>query len=271
MLPASAPAPPDVLSAINAAIARGGPVRVDVRWYPTVTSTMDVAEEAAQAGAAEGLVIAAEEQTHGRGRRGREWSSPPGAGLYLTFVLRPMLDHAASSTLSLLTLTVGVAVRQAIANATGFRPELKWPNDVMVGRRKLAGILSEGFGIGTPEQIVLVGVGINVRAAAHPGEIATRATSLEAELGRAVERATLLEQVLIEVPGAYDSLRRGNADDILQAWRAAAPSAFGGVVAWRDATGTRTGRTVGIDQSGALLVQTADAVERVLAGELTWM
>ena len=271
MLPASAPAPPDVAAAANAASARVSHVRLDVRWYSTVTSTMDIAGEAAQGGAAEGLVIASEEQTRGRGRRGREWSSPPGAGLYLTFVLRPALDEAASSTLSLLTLAVGVAVRGAIITATGFHPELKWPNDVMVEHRKLAGILSEGFGIGTPQQTVLVGIGINVRAASHPGDVAIRATSLEGELGRPVERAPLLEQVLVAVPTAYDQLRRGNVDDILQAWREAAPSAFGRGVEWRNAMEVRRGRTAGIDQTGALLVQTADGVERVVGGELTWM
>lgn len=271
MLPASSPAPPDVLAAFNAAIARGGPVRLELRWYPTVTSTMDVAEEAAQSGGSEGLVIAADEQTHGRGRRGRAWSSPAGAGLYLTFVLRPPLDPVAASLLPLLTLAAGVAVREAIARATGFAPELKWPNDLMVGRRKLAGILSEGLGIGTADQSVLVGVGINVLAASHPADIALRATSLEAELGRPPDRATLLEELLVAVPRAYDTLRRGDADDILRAWRGASPSATGCVVEWQDAAGRRRGTTAGIDSTGALLVRTGGRIERVLAAELAWM
>ena len=261
-------APPDVLAAVNTARARV-PVRLELRWFPTVTSTMDVAEEAAQAG--EGLVIAAEQQTHGRGRRGRVWSSPPGAGLYLTFVFRPPLEQAASPVLALLTLATGVAVRAAIGRATGFLPELKWPNDVMIGRRKLAGILAEGIGIGTADQTVLVGVGINVLAAAHPGEIAARAISLESELGRVVDRAKLLEEILVAVPHAYHDLRRGKADDILRAWRAAAPSAEGHSVEWQALDGMHRGMTAGIDESGALLVATAAGVERVLAGELTWM
>jgi hypothetical protein len=183
MLPASSPAPPDVLSAFQAATARAASLRLDLRWYPTVTSTMDVAEEAAQAGAPEGLVIVAEEQTRGRGRRGRAWSSPSGGGVYLTFVLRPPLEPTGGPTLALLTLAAGVAARDAIGRASEFWPELKWPNDLMVGRRKLAGILAEGIGLGRPDQTVLVGLGVNLLAVAHPGEIAARATSLEAELG----------------------------------------------------------------------------------------
>jgi BirA family biotin operon repressor/biotin-[acetyl-CoA-carboxylase] ligase len=271
MLPASVPAPTDVLAAVNAAAARGGPVRLDLRWFATVSSTMDVAEEAAQAGAPEGLVIAAEEQTHGRGRRGRTWSSPAGAGLYLTFLFKPALIDGSSSVLALLTLASGVAVREAIANATGFAPELKWPNDVMVGRRKLAGILSEGLAIGTTDQTVLVGIGLNILAAAHPGDIAARATSLESELGRVTDRGLLLEELLVQVPGAYDNLRRGNADDILRSWRSASPSAVGHVVEWHDAGGRHRGVTAGIDASGALLVKTNGGTDRVLAGELSWM
>jgi BirA family biotin operon repressor/biotin-[acetyl-CoA-carboxylase] ligase len=232
---------------------------------------MDVAEEAAQAGAAEGLVIVADEQTLGRGRRGRAWSSPAGAGLYLTFLFHPSREADGAPVLTLLTLAAGVALRRATGMATGFWPELKWPNDLMVGRRKLAGILSEGMGIGTALQTVLVGIGINVHAASHPGEVAARAVSLEAELGRPVDRARLLEEILVAVPQAYDELRRGQADDILRAWRDAAPSAHGYAVEWQTADGIRRGLTIGIDSSGALLVNTATGIERVVAGELTWM
>jgi BirA family biotin operon repressor/biotin-[acetyl-CoA-carboxylase] ligase len=224
-----------------------------------------------QANAAEGLVIAADEQTHGRGRRGRIWSSPPGAGVYLTFVVRPPLDDVAAPVLSLLTLASGVAVREAVMQATGFTPDLKWPNDIVVGRRKLAGILAEGLGIGTPGQAVLIGVGLNLLTAAHPGEIASRATSLEAELGRRLDRGTVLEELLVAVPRRYDELRRGNADDILRAWRAASPSAIGRMVEWQDAERQHRGTTAGVDHTGALLVTTAHGTERVLAGELTWV
>jgi BirA family transcriptional regulator, biotin operon repressor / biotin---[acetyl-CoA-carboxylase] ligase len=271
MLPASSPAPPAVLAAFQGAIARVGSLRLDLRWYATVSSTMDVAEEAVLAGAPEGLVVVAEEQTHGRGRRGRTWSSPPGAGLYLTFVLRPPLVGAGGMMLGLITLATGVAVRTAIGRASGFEPELKWPNDVMVGRRKLAGILAEGHGLGRPNQAVLVGLGVNVLSAAHAGEISARATSLEDELGRPVDRSRVLEELLVAVPEAYDNLRRGNADDILRAWRQAAPSAEGAAVRWHSAEGPREGTTAGVDRVGALLVTTGRGTERIVGGELEWV
>jgi BirA family biotin operon repressor/biotin-[acetyl-CoA-carboxylase] ligase len=270
MVPASVPAPPDVLAAVNAAVARGVPLNLDVRWFPTVPSTMDVAAELAEAGAREGVVIVADEQTDGRGRRGRQWSSPAGAGLYVTFVLRPPRDAVPAALLSLLTLTAGVSVREAVACATGFTPELKWPNDLVVGERKLAGILAEGIGIGTATQVVLIGIGINLLDAAHPGAIAGRATSLESELGRHPEPAVLLEEVLVRVSRGYDALRRGNVDDILRAWRSAAPSAMGRTVEWPTPDGMHRGTTAGIDNAGALLVETARGIERVLAGEVTW-
>ncbi|HUE88877.1 MAG TPA: biotin--[acetyl-CoA-carboxylase] ligase [Vicinamibacterales bacterium] len=271
MLPASSPAPAAVLAAFQAATARAASVRLELRWYPTVTSTMDVAEEAAQAGAPEGLVIVAEEQTQGRGRRGRVWSSPPGAGLYLTFVLRPPLEGGAGPMLSLITLAVGVAAREAIGRASGLLPELKWPNDLMVGKRKLAGILSEGIGLGRVDQTVLVGCGLNILSVAHPDEIAGLATSLESELGRSVDRAHVLEELLVAIPQTCDDLRRGNADDILRAWRHAAPSAEGAFVRWPTPEGPRQGTTAGIDQTGALLVKTGGGTERIVGGELEWI
>jgi BirA family biotin operon repressor/biotin-[acetyl-CoA-carboxylase] ligase len=232
---------------------------------------MDVASEAAESGAPEGLVIVAEEQTAGRGRRGRIWSSPAGAGLYVSLVFRPPLETLAAPLLSMLTLAAGVAVRGAITQATGLTPELKWPNDIVVERRKLAGILAEGVGIGTSSQTVVLGIGVNVSRASHHGEIADRATSLEAELGRPIERELLLEELLVHLPDAYDRLRRSGAGDILRSWRHAAPSAIGSAVEWTTPDGVRRGTTAGIDDDGALLVRTAAGTERIVAGEVRWL
>jgi BirA family biotin operon repressor/biotin-[acetyl-CoA-carboxylase] ligase len=251
-------------------MARLPGLRLELRWYPTVTSTMDVAAEAALAGAPEGLVIVAEEQSHGRGRRGRLWSSPAGAGVYLTFVLRPPLDPSLGSTLALITLATGVAARHAIGQASGLWPELKWPNDVMVGPRKLAGILAEGISLGRPGQTVLIGLGVNLLAVAHTGEVAARATSLESEIG-AVDRSRILEELLVAIPQAYDALRRGNADDILRAWRQASPSAEGAAIRWQGPDGPRQGTTAGIDATGALRVTSERGLERIVGGEIDWI
>jgi BirA family biotin operon repressor/biotin-[acetyl-CoA-carboxylase] ligase len=271
MFPASAPLPPEVAAAVNGAIARGLPLRLDVRWYASVTSTMDVASDAVQSGAAEGLVVLADEQTAGRGRRGRTWSSPPGGGLYLSIVLRPPDDARGSIVVATITLAAGVAVREAILHATGLAADLKWPNDLLVGRRKVAGILAEGAAIGSALQTVVLGIGINVQSAAHPDEIVSRATSLESELGRPVERMRLLEELLVAVAARYDDLRRGEVDGILRAWRAAAPFAHGAAVEWDAPDGVRRGVTAGVDDAGALLVRTRAGVDRLVAGEVRWI
>jgi BirA family biotin operon repressor/biotin-[acetyl-CoA-carboxylase] ligase len=173
--------------------------------------------------------------------------------------------------LALITLAMGVAAREGIARATGFEPALKWPNDVMVGRRKLAGILAEGLGLGRVDQAVLVGLGVNILSAAHDGDITARATSLEDELGRPVDRERVLEELLVAVAKTYDDLRRGNADDILRAWRQAAPSAEGADVRWQAPDGLRHGTTAGVDRTGALLVMSERGTERIVGGELEWI
>jgi BirA family biotin operon repressor/biotin-[acetyl-CoA-carboxylase] ligase len=221
---------------------------------------MDIAATLASQGAPHGVVVAAEQQTAGRGRRGSTWVSPPGAGLYFSFVAKP-----SATALSLLTLAAGVAVREGIAAASGLQAGLKWPNDLLVGKRKLAGILAEAIGLGTPEQAVIVGVGVNVQPAAYPPDVAARATSIEGELGRAVDREVLLAAILDTLSARLTSLDQ-NAGDILRAWRVASPSAVGTRVEWDG----RRGVTAGIDESGALLVKTASGVERMIAGELHW-
>ncbi len=255
---------PDDLSAALLALSERRPeVRLDLRWYASVASTMDEASVLATSGAAHGVVVGAGHQTTGRGRRGRVWESPAGAGLYFSLVTRPAV--LANASLPLLTLAAGVAVRDGIFAALGLAPHLKWPNDVLVDGRKLAGILAEGLAIGTATQAVVVGVGLNLQTSSYPPEVASRATSLEGELGRPVDRGAVLVEVLAALWDRLATLER-SPGDILQAWRAASPSATGTRVEWDG----RTGTTAGIDDTGALLVRTAAGVERVIAGELHW-
>lgn len=219
---------------------------------------MDAASKLALEGAADGVVIVADEQTAGRGRRGTTWQSPAGAGLYFSLIAR------AANVIP--TLAAGVGVREGIQRATGLAADLKWPNDLLVGGRKLAGILAEGVAIGSPQQAVIIGVGVNIQPAAYPPDVAARATSLEGELGRPIDRELLLSEILA-------SLRRRVADvehgpgGILQAWRAMSPTAEGTRVEWDG----KHGITAGIDDTGALLVNTTAGTERIIAGELRWM
>ena len=152
--------PGEISAALTAVRARHPDAPIDIHWHASLPSTMDVASALAASGARHGVVVGADEQTAGRGRRGHEWQSPAGAGLYFSMVARPSL---AAASLPLLTLAAGVGVREGIRAATGLAADLKWPNDLMIGRRKLAGILAEGSSLGTREQAVIIGVGVNVQ------------------------------------------------------------------------------------------------------------
>jgi BirA family transcriptional regulator, biotin operon repressor / biotin---[acetyl-CoA-carboxylase] ligase len=243
-------------------------------FFPTIGSTNDIASTLANNGDHEGAVVIAEMQTAGRGRRGRVWFSPPGAGLYVSVVLAPARAvRAPERAAALLTLTAGVALAEAVECATGLGPAIKWPNDLLVGRRKLAGILAEGVASPAPVpglQSVVLGYGLNVSAAAYPLELADRVTSLESELGRRVDRAELCAQSLAALAARYDDLLAGRLDAILDAWRDRSPVSRGMRVAWETPAGTQSGVTIGVDDMGALLVRVGERTERLVAGEITW-
>jgi BirA family biotin operon repressor/biotin-[acetyl-CoA-carboxylase] ligase len=170
----------------------------------------------------------------------------------------------------LLTLAAGVAMAEAVEAETGLTVDLKWPNDLYVGRRKLAGILAEGAGRASVDAIVL-GFGINLRPTAYPPDLAERATSLESELGRGIDRHGMLVAALIALARRYDDLLEGRFDAILDAWRRRAPAAHGARVTWNTPSGQQSGVTSGIDDNGALLVKVGDSLERIVAGELSWL
>lgn len=276
----SGEAPRELAAAIDRARPRLGRLASTVLFFETIGSTNDVAaaRSASSRSASllgercEGLVVAADEQTSGRGRRGHTWFSPAGSGLYVSVVLAPataVIDPARATTL--LTLAAGVALAEGVEQATGLRVDLKWPNDLQVSRRKLGGILAESSGTGGPSDTVVVGYGINVRSTAFPPALRDRATSLESELGRAIDRHHLLAETLAALSRRYEDLLAGRFDAILDAWRRLAPAASGAPVAWTTNAGTATGVTAGIDDLGALLVRIDERVERIVSGEITWL
>jgi BirA family biotin operon repressor/biotin-[acetyl-CoA-carboxylase] ligase len=243
-----------------------------IHYFPTLGSTNDAAStfSARAVDDPEGLIVIADEQTAGRGRRGHTWFSPPRSGLYVSVVLTPARARAEPMrAASLLTIAAGVALAEAIETATGLRVDMKWPNDLCVGRRKLGGILAETAGDPLRHPTVL-GYGINVRATAYPPEIALRATSLDGELRCAVDRDALLVETLTALARRYDDLLDARFDAILDAWRARAPAAHGARVSWTMLDGPQSGITSGIDADGALLVRVGDRTERIVSGELTW-
>jgi BirA family biotin operon repressor/biotin-[acetyl-CoA-carboxylase] ligase len=258
--------PPDITEALARAGSRLGPFENQLCWYDEIGSTNDVATTAAEAGAPEGFVVAANAQSTGRGRVGRSWSSPPGAGLYVSVVLRPQ-----GSALQLLTIAAGLAIAEGVHAASGVDTCVKWPNDVYVGSRKLAGILAEaGSSAGAVDHVVL-GFGINILRAAFPPDVAARATSIESELGRVVDRGLVLAECLAALWNRYAMLRRDDAADVIAAWRRRAATHMGRVVEWDAESGVREGRAADIDATGALLVRVADQIVRVISGEVRWL
>jgi len=175
----------------------------DVSWYSEIGSTNDVALLMAQRGAPDGTVVGADLQTAGRGRQGRAWSSPPGSGLYVSMIVRPPAVIA-----PLLTIAAGVSVVEGIREATGLSMDLKWPNDVYAGGRKVAGILAESGLSDARLTHVVLGIGINVNHANYPPEVATRATSIERELGRTVDRGLVLASCLSALTVRYRQLQK---------------------------------------------------------------
>ena len=230
-----------------------------------VTSTSDLAARFAAAGADEGTTVAAEEQTHGRGRLGRQWASPPGAGIYASTILRPSAGEA-----SMLTIAVGVALSEGIEAATGLSPMLKWPNDLYSGSRKLAGILAEAGTTGGAIEYAVVGFGINLGPAAYPPEVASRATSIESEIGRAVDRGLVLAECLAAISARYSDLRAGSRPQILQQWRRRAARSFGRRVEWDSPAGVREGIAEDVDDRGALIVRCGADRIGLMSGEVRW-
>jgi BirA family biotin operon repressor/biotin-[acetyl-CoA-carboxylase] ligase len=258
--------PDDLANALAGARARGGIFTSQVLWYPEVGSTNDVAAVLADRGLPEGTVVVADAQTAGRGRHGRAWASPPGAGLYMSVVMRPM-PHA----VGLLTIAAGVAFADGIQAASGLEPQLKWPNDVYMNGRKLAGILAEAGTSAAGVHHVILGCGINLMPAAYPPDVAARATSIEAELGRPIDRGLLLVECLAALHSRYRDLQFQGGAELIARWRARAVSTFGRRVEWDAAGVTRRGIAEDVDEAGALLVRDGGERMRVISGEVRWL
>jgi BirA family biotin operon repressor/biotin-[acetyl-CoA-carboxylase] ligase len=258
--------PADLLEAIQHAQPRVGAFGRAIEWHDSITSTNDVASERAERGAPEGTTVAAGEQTAGRGRHGRTWASPAGSGLYVSVVLRPARD-----VVPLITIAAGVAIAEGISAATGLVCALKWPNDVYAGARKLAGILAEGAASSSTIAHVVLGFGVNLRPAAWPPDVAARATSIETELGRAVDRGLVFAECLAAFASRYDDLQRGRGEEVIAAWRVRARPLLDRPVEWVGPHGREQGIARDIDSSGALIVDLGSGVSRVISGEVRWI
>ncbi|HEX6512384.1 MAG TPA: biotin--[acetyl-CoA-carboxylase] ligase [Chloroflexota bacterium] len=225
--------------------------------YPFLASTQIRARELAEQGAPEGTTVVAGEQTAGRGRLGSSFLSPPG-GLYLSIVLRPSLP---SAEIPLIGLAAGAAVSETIEDQSGLRPVLKWPNDVLVGGRKVSGLLVELI----PPGIAILGLGVNVNAA--PPDLQATAASLAAEAGRELALEPFMTALLFRLEARYGRLLADPASAI-SGW-CDRPNMLGQKVRIATAADVFEGNAEGLDRDGALLVRLpVGDLRRVVAAEV---
>src|ERR1017187_5376966 len=212
-----------------------------IDYFPSVDSTMHAA-----AGRAAGYVVVAGEQTARQGRHGHSWHSPADRGLYCSLVLEPG---------PLLTLALGLAAADAIAQAADVECDLRWPNDVMLGGKKVAGILVQLSGA-----IAIAGIGINLSQTAFPAELEALATSLKTHTGRRADPAGILTALLREV----DRYTSEDPEDILRLFTHASSYACGRRVRVDQPDGVIEGTTAGLDASGFLIVRKDDGTDTLI-------
>jgi BirA family biotin operon repressor/biotin-[acetyl-CoA-carboxylase] ligase len=240
----------------------------------TASTNDDVLRMGRDRGCKEGLVVVADYQSHGRGRHGRKWISPPGVNLYFTVLLRPPIPPEEATILSLMA---SVAVVDGIRRYTGIHASIKWPNDIMIGDKKVGGILMEARTKGGIVEMVALGIGINVNM--HSGmfdrEIRGLATSLKEEAGQDIHRPDLLREILGQMDYWYNELLKGNRGLIIEEWRRRDSTMGNEVVVQmlgsqgRPAGGIR-GLAEDIDERGCLVIRlSSGAIRRVSSGDVT--
>lgn len=255
--------PAEIAAQLNTAVIGGRLVCLD-----ETGSTNADAFRLAEEGAAEGTVVLADTQSRGKGRLGRNWSSPPGVNLYCSVILRPSVKPYEAPQLTFLS---AVAVARAIELASGLRPEIKWPNDVLIGGGKVAGLLNEMSAETDRINFVILGIGVNLNMTAgqFPPDLRHPATSLLLETGRQVSRARFSSILLGELDRLYADFLALGFGRMREEWQERC-NAHGREVAVSDA-GREIARGMfdGIDGDGALLLRRPDGtVERILSGDV---
>ena len=238
---------------------------------PSTTSTNDIVKDLAQHGAPEGTAVVAEHQTQGRGRHGRSFVSPAGVGIYVSLLVRPQADL---QRLPQLTLAVAVATAEALAEYSALPVRLKWPNDVEISGKKVAGILCEAVLNPVAFPRVIIGIGINVNTALEqfPPELHQHVTSLALVAGHTWARMPLLALLLACLERLYGAFQQGNMTSVRQRWLHYGGQMIGRQVRFAPEPGTGVGTVLDLDEDGALLVQNADGIQhRLVAGEVLFL
>ncbi len=257
-----------MIDALTEARLRMALGRRPFQFHVQIGSTNDTAREWARAGAPQGAVVVAEEQIAGRGRFARRWSAPSGTALLLSVIIRPEATYR--KYMARLPLVGALAVAESIQALGVSDFAIKWPNDALIRGQKVAGILAETEWQGDTPEVGILGIGLNVRVDFSGTELETRAISLEPAIGIPVDRAVLLATLLTRVD--YWTVRL-SASALIDAWRSKL-STIGQQVTARFAEDEQappiSGIAIGVDEYGALLVQTdKGSLQRLVAGEVT--
>jgi len=238
----------------------------NIHHFFTIGSTNDAALQMGYAGAPHGTVVLAEQQTAGRGRVGRAWHSEKSNGIYMSVLLRPAFTPAEAP---LITLAAGLAARDAVAEQTGTAPDLRWPNDLLLNGKKLAGILTEMHAEPDRVQFVVVGMGMNVNHETLPAALRTEATSLRIETRRTQSRSELVVRILRGLNGYYNQFLREGGQAILRKFSEVSSFCEGQRVRVATAKETFLATTAGLEPTGVLRVRRENGkTELVLAGDV---
>jgi len=229
-----------------------------VRLRSTASTMKDAASLAAR-NEPHGTVVVAEEQTAGIGRHGHSWHSEPGEGLYLSIVLRPALS---ADTLPVLTMALGLAVARAVDDLCGVACDIRWPNDLLLNERKLAGVMVQMADKGA----LIAGIGVNVNQAAFPEGLRSIATSLRIETGRMQPKEELLDRIVAEALRYTALLAERGKRPVFEEFTARSSYVRGKAVEVDTGERIFSGITAGLDDNGFLRVEMATGIETVLAG-----
>lgn len=238
-----------------------------LEYREEVDSTNNLAKRLAEEGAADGTLVVAENQTAGKGRRGRGWISEKGTGIWMSLMLRPEISPASAS---MLTLVAALAVADGIEEVTGLNPKIKWPNDIVIEGKKVCGILTEMSAELERIHYVVIGIGINANMEELPEEIRETATSLCQQAGERVNRSQVVAAVMKAMETYYeDFLKTGDLSLLLQKYQEKLANKDREVTVLAPA-GNYQGICLGIDKTGELLVRRNDGtVNRVVSGEVS--
>ena len=222
--------------------------------HDSISSTMDEAFELGVKGAAEGTVVCAENQTKGRGRLGRNWVSPKGKGIYLSLILRPLLTPTEVAQLTLLS---AVAVSEAVKKICGVTTSIKWPNDLLINNKKVAGILMESSSQMDNVRFVVLGIGLNVNTTLS--HLPPHSTSLKQETGKQISRVVLIQEILRHLEKWYDILKIKGFAPVLTKWKELS-STLGRRVRIVDSSGELEGEAIGLDAQGGLMIRSESGI-----------